>query len=65
MDAPMKICGQCGEMAVIGGFAAVPGKEVFEAWRCLNCLLHEVRTSAQEQGRPIKNVLIVKPEDKP
>jgi hypothetical protein len=58
-DSLMRICGQCGERAVIGGFASLPGKDIFESWRCLGCLLWDVKESGQE----IKNVLIVKPSD--
>jgi len=61
---PLQICGQCGEQAAIGGFGYLPGQEINEAWRCLNCLLWAVKEFNKEQGRPEpKNVLIVRPDD--
>lgn len=62
-NAPMRVCGQCGESAIVGGFAALPGKDIFEAWRCIGCLMWDVKESAKQNGREIKNVLIVKPVD--
>ncbi len=59
----MKTCGQCGEQAIYGGFASIPGKEIFESWRCLNCMLWDVRESFKADGKEIKNILIVKSED--
>lgn len=60
----MRICGQCGETAEYGGFGYIPGKDIKEAWRCLNCLLWDVREYRKANGldEP-KNVLIVRPED--
>jgi hypothetical protein len=60
-----RVCGQCGESAERGGFAAIPGKDIFEQWRCLSCLLWDVRESLKKEGQTIKNVLVVKPEHEP
>ncbi len=68
LDRPIGICGQCGESAAFGGHAYIPGKEIKETWRCLNCLIWEVKEYNKAEGLPEpKNVLIVRPErqDKP
>lgn len=60
----MKICGQCGETALIGGFADIPGKEINEVWRCFNCLLVDVKGYNAENGITNPKVIMVR-EPKP
>lgn len=60
----MNICGQCGESAVIGGFAYIPGKEINDAWRCFNCLLADVKDYNAENGITNPKVIMVR-EPKP
>jgi hypothetical protein len=61
----MAICSQCGESAVVGGFSSIPGKEINESWRCMGCLMWEVREYNTAHGLEMKNVLIVRPDDVP
>jgi hypothetical protein len=56
------ICSQCGETANFGGYCSVPGVELNESWRCLACMLHEVKQSFSAQGIQKPKVLIVKPD---
>lgn len=63
LKKPFGICGQCGETAQVGGHAYIPGKDIEPKWRCIGCLVWEVKEFNAAQGKETKNVLIVRPED--
>jgi hypothetical protein len=56
------ICSQCGETAQIGGYCSVPGVELNESWRCLACMMAEVKEAFTKQGIKKPKVLIVRPD---
>lgn len=66
LNRPIGICSQCGETAQVGGLVYLPGQDIERKWRCLNCLIYEVKEFNKSQNLPEpKNVLIVRPQDVP
>jgi hypothetical protein len=56
----MKICGQCGETAAIGGFACLPGEDLKEVWRCMSCMMVDVKKHFAALGITNPKALIVR-----
>jgi hypothetical protein len=55
----MRICNQCGEQGIYGGFAAIPGEDIFPKWRCVACMLGDVKKHFDAKGIKNPKALIV------